>query len=397
LALDGHDDTTSFSGAPLADALARIGVGQETLREPLHLRPFEHWVGHIPFAFWIVSALRPRVLVELGTHRGNSFLAFCQAIVAERCGTRAYAVDTWEGDAHMAREDGVFEELSAYHDPRYGHFASLMRASFDDARSYFSDKSIDLLHIDGTHTYEAVKHDFVNWQSALSDRAVVLFHDTNVRRDRFGVWKLWEELSQDRPHFEFFHSFGLGVLGVGSDLPWPLQALFAADAEGTAMQIRSFFAARGAVGIERLAKQTAHDHAAEADRQAQARYAAIAAELAAVRTAAAAEVAAAQASAAGQVAAAQGEIRGLLAANEMAETACAALRDELRVCRLANDERDFRLRSLEAELHDARAHLANAESRLAEATDRLASTLASHSWRVTAPLRQLSLAIYRRR
>ena len=254
LAHPDHDNIPGPHSYDLGHALSSVSVGTETLREPLRLTPFEHWVGHIPFAFWLISALRPRVLVELGTHRGNSYLAFCQAIEAEECGTRAYAVDTWEGDTHMAREAGIFEELSAYHDPKYGHFSSLIRSTFQEARELFSDGSIDLLHIDGTHTYEAVKQDFDCWQSALSDRAVVLFHDVNVRRSQYGVWRLWEELSKDKPHFEFFHSYGLGVLGMGSDLPRPLKHLFALHEEGTeTLNLRSYFAARGAASVERLA------------------------------------------------------------------------------------------------------------------------------------------------
>jgi Methyltransferase domain len=203
------------------------------------------WIEHAPFAFWICEALRPRRFVELGTHHGYSYFAFCQAIDWLRLGTTAYAVDTWRGDEHAGfYDESVFQSVVTRNNERYSAFSSLIRSTFEGALDYFADGSVDLLHVDGRHFYDDVKYDFTLWRPKLTEDAVVLFHDTNVREREFGVWKFFEKVAAQHPSFQFFHGYGLGVLIPGDRVPIPLAPLLEASRE-TARQIRTAYAALG--------------------------------------------------------------------------------------------------------------------------------------------------------
>ena len=224
-------------------------------QEPDRLVHPPSWLEHIPFAFWMIDALRPATFVELGTHSGNSYSSFAQAVQTLGLDTACYAVDTWQGDPQAGfYDEGVFAEWAEYHNRHFAAFSRLVRATFAEAATHFPDGSVDLLHLDGCHTYESAAADFDTWRPKLSRRAVVLIHDVNVRERDFGTWRLWEQLKSKSPHFEFLHGHGLGVLGAGSEFTEPLQWLFSRDTSSDDVRaIRQFFARLGGATSARYA------------------------------------------------------------------------------------------------------------------------------------------------
>jgi poly(A) polymerase len=135
-----------MTGQVLLEALQRLATAA-VFEAPALESADTAWSSHIPFAFWLVDALRPRTFVELGVHTGVSYCAFCQAIASAGLVAAAYGVDTWEGDAQAGRYDGpaVLAALRAHHDTRYLGFSHLLQMTFDAARERFAEDHLRML------------------------------------------------------------------------------------------------------------------------------------------------------------------------------------------------------------------------------------------------------------
>ena len=81
---------------------------------------------------------------------------------------------------------------------------------------YFDD--IDLLFIDGEHTYSGVKRDFDNYSHLLHKGSIIILHDIalcdpNKGLDSIEVHKFWDEIDTNKyDKFPFYASNGLGLI-----------------------------------------------------------------------------------------------------------------------------------------------------------------------------------------
>lgn len=139
--------------------------------------------------------------------------AMCQAIKDFKMDTKIEAVDTWMGDPQAGFYGEEVYDLVKKTIKEYfsGLSTVLHKMTFDEALLKFEDGYFDIIHIDGFHEYEAVKHDFTMCLPKLKENGIILFHDTAADTG-YGSSLFWDEIKQEFNSFEFSHSWGLGIL-----------------------------------------------------------------------------------------------------------------------------------------------------------------------------------------
>ena len=171
-----------------------------------------NWRDHIKFAQWIVKRKNPEVIVDLGVDYAYSTFSFAIPKIGH-----IYGIDSFEGDVHAGKR--VSSESYQFVEEKKKEYGfdniTFIKGYFDDVAKDW-DKEIDILHIDGLHTYECVMNDFATWGKFVKDDGVILMHDTKVFHGTFGVYKLFEEL--DYPKLTFTVSHGLGVVAKNWDI-----------------------------------------------------------------------------------------------------------------------------------------------------------------------------------
>jgi predicted O-methyltransferase YrrM len=172
----------------------------------------------------MVREHRPGVVLEIGTAAGGMLFALTL--------TSAEDALLLSVDLPGGKFGGGY---ARWREPIYRRFArpgqrvvtvrgdSHSDAVLSSVEELLGGRPIDLLFIDGDHTYEGVREDFEKYSPLLSRRGIVAFHDiTPLAADPSNeVPKFWAEVSVGRTTREFRAGESGTGYGIGVILPRP--------------------------------------------------------------------------------------------------------------------------------------------------------------------------------
>ena len=123
-------------------------------------------------------ALGKETSLEIGSYIGASACCFGAAMKSRKKGGHIYCVDTWNNDAMTEGCRDTWEEFQK-NTASYKEYIVPIRGFSTNVISEVASyvKSLDLLFIDGDHSYEGVKSDWDSYKIFLTPGSIVIFHD----------------------------------------------------------------------------------------------------------------------------------------------------------------------------------------------------------------------------
>lgn len=150
--------------------------------------------------YGLARTIKPSTAVVIGSWRGFAPMLIGQAIQDNSNGGKLIFIDPSFADDHWQK--GVNEYFESYGIKCIQHFRQTSEAFLKETD--LPANSVDLLFIDGYHTYDHCKAEHEGFSTLLSDQAVVLFHDSTSKMEStiygqdnaytHSVWRYIEEL-----------------------------------------------------------------------------------------------------------------------------------------------------------------------------------------------------------
>ncbi|HBA73030.1 MAG TPA: hypothetical protein DCZ63_12840 [Geobacter sp.] len=133
---------------------------------------------------------KSKFILEIGSYIGASTCCFGAALKMSSCG-KVYCIDTWNNDAMTEGNRDTWQEFqnnTASFKDQIVPVRGFSTAVVDKVAVCV--KSLDLLFIDGDHSYDGVKADWKAYKHFLRPGSIVVFHDSGWAE---GVKRVIEE------------------------------------------------------------------------------------------------------------------------------------------------------------------------------------------------------------
>ncbi|WP_395750198.1 class I SAM-dependent methyltransferase [Prosthecobacter sp.] len=203
-------DHTAKSLVEITDSFAGSGWFSE-------LRSWQVPSEFISMIDWAMG-IKPACVLEIGTAKGATLLAWCR--IASK---KIVSVDL-PGGIHGGGYPAIKQKL--YQEFLFDRPEVSLTCIQDDSHSEqtrqqaevaLAGMKLDILFIDGDHSYKGVKRDFELWSPLVKSEGYVVFHDILRHKhvEKCEVDQLWTELKVRFPFFEFVEDPDQGWGGIG--------------------------------------------------------------------------------------------------------------------------------------------------------------------------------------
>src|SRR5215471_2594710 len=158
----------------------------------------------------LVDELRPRSVLEIGTWRGGTLFVFCRLATHD---ATLISLDLWRYTSMYAPVFHSFCRKSQKLHVLKGD--STKPEQLSKVTDCLPAGTLDLLFIDGNHTYPAVKSDFELYSPLVRPGGMIAFHDIIAHVDGCKVPQLWAEVKVRYRHAEIVEDANNRWGGIG--------------------------------------------------------------------------------------------------------------------------------------------------------------------------------------
>jgi predicted O-methyltransferase YrrM len=166
----------------------------------------------------LVAESKPKTIVEIGTSRGGTLFVLCRLAPPLSTIVSVDMPGAGFGEAYNDRHVELFKLF-----PSEGQKLHIVTADShipetrDRVNALLGGTQVDLLFIDGDHSYEGVKKDFEMFSPLVSPSGLIVFHDIAEHTKFAGchVKPFWDEVKRNYRHQEFIEDPSQGWAGIG--------------------------------------------------------------------------------------------------------------------------------------------------------------------------------------